>query len=214
MGFGLRASAQESPADTSVGGLPAQITVWGRNYDGYAVDAGRAASEIEDASGLLRRLPGADLQGNGPISGQVQYRGLSGPRMNVVIDGMHIDPGGPNWMDPPLHYAPPPLLDQLELARGIAPVSSGAETLGGTVRARTKRSVFAQGPGFEVHGDLALSARSANRSESGGGFLSLANQRHRLHALASVESGEDLEFPGGEVRATGYERTTAGAATA
>ena len=66
---------------------------------------GRPA-EGPDASALLSRVPGAARVGNGALSGQVQYRGLFGPRLNMRIDGQAFASGGPNLMDPPLHYAP------------------------------------------------------------------------------------------------------------
>ena len=191
---------------------PEEITVWGEleASDAYQLDGATAPDTAADAARLLRRVPGADFNGPGPLSGQTQYRGLSSTRMNVVVDGMHINPGGPNWMDPPLHYVPRPLLDSLEVTRGIASVSSGAETLGGTVVARTKRSEFGEGDTLELHGDLGFSARSVSQSLLGGGSLSLANARNRLHVVATSEKGDDAEFDGGEIRSTEFERTNIG----
>jgi iron complex outermembrane receptor protein len=59
-----------------------------------------------DTASTLRDVPNAALLDNGGISGQTQYRGSAGYRNAVRIDGMGIASGGPNWMDPPLHYAP------------------------------------------------------------------------------------------------------------
>ncbi len=95
-----------------------------------------------DAAALAARLPGAALIGNGALSGQVQYRGLFGSRLNIRIDGQNFASGGPNLMDPPLHYAPAPLLAAIEVDRGISPVSDGPGLAGG-VNAVLKRVDFA-----------------------------------------------------------------------
>lgn len=176
----------------------------------HAVDPSRAPPSVVDSAALLKLIPGADVNDNGPLSGQVQYRGMFGVRMNVRVDGMHIDPGGPNWMDPPLHYAPRPLLESLEVDRGIASVDSGAETIGGTVRATLKRSAFTEDEAFSFHTDVEAAGRSADRSFAGGGSISLANRRHRLHALGSAEIGDDVNTAAGDIRASQHERYSYG----
>lgn len=164
-----------------------------------------------DAARLMRHVPGGNIVDNGPVSGQVQYRGLFGARMNVLVNGMPISSGGPNRMDPPLHYVPQPLLESLEVTRGIAPVSSGGETLGGTVRATAKHSRFTNTDTFRPGGDVTLNTRTVDEGVAGGGMVSLANQTHRMHLLGAVETGDDIDFGGGTVRATEHDRTTWGA---
>ncbi|MEH6607587.1 MAG: Plug domain-containing protein, partial [Pseudomonadales bacterium] len=77
-----------------------------------------------DTALALKSIAGADVNQNGPLTGIQQYRGLYGPRVAVSIDGIQPGTGGPNWMDPPLSYAPAALLDSLTVYRGIAPVSA------------------------------------------------------------------------------------------
>jgi iron complex outermembrane receptor protein len=86
----------------------------------FAIDPRHEPNATADSAALLKRIPGADVNDNGPLSGQVQYRGMFGTRMNVRVGGAFIVPGGPNWMDTPLHYAPRPLIQNLEVERGIA----------------------------------------------------------------------------------------------
>ena len=176
----------------------------------YEIDPRLEPDSAVDSAALLKRIPGADVNDNGPLSGQVQYRGMFGARVGVRVDGVHIDPGGPNWMDTPLHYAPRPLLQSLEVTRGIASVSSGAETPGGAVRATLKRSAFTEDEAFRFHTDVEATGRSANQSFAGGGLVSLANRRHRLHVLGSAEVGDDVDTPEGEIRASQHERYTYG----
>jgi iron complex outermembrane receptor protein len=167
----------------------------------------RATPNEPDAARLMQLIPGGDVVSNGPLTGQVQYRGMFGDRVGVQVDGMSISPGGPNWMDAPLHYAPRPILDHLEVDLGIASVSSGAETIGGSVRAELKRSEFAEGENFVLAGDVEAGGRVADESFVGGGMVAASNERHRLHFLGSAELGEDYRVGGGgRIRPSEYER--------
>lgn len=162
-----------------------------------------------DAAALAARLPGAALVGNGPISGQVQFRGLFSDRLAIRVGGQSFQTGGPNAMDPPLHYAPAILLDSITVSRGAAPVSDGPG-MGATVDARLKSVNFASGPVLVPVLDLASSYRSADRGLAIGGVAGLASERARINLIASWEQGSDYHIPGGRVRDTGYERLTYG----
>lgn len=165
--------------------------------------------EGPDVSGLLTRVPGAARVGNGALSGQVQYRGLFGSRLNMRIDGHPVTSGGPNLMDPPLHYAPSPLVAALEVDRGVSPVREGPG-LGGGVNVRFKQVGFETGTEVLPAWDLTLQGRSADGGRSLGGVAGLANERWRFNILGAWESGDDFRFPGGDAPATRYERAVWG----
>lgn len=88
---------------------------------------------------MAEKLPGASVNRNGPLTSIAQYRGLFGDRVNTLVDGVRISQAGPNSMDSPLSYIAASQLDNLTLYRGIAPVSSGIETIGGTIEASKNR---------------------------------------------------------------------------
>lgn len=159
---------------------------------------------------LMRRLPGAAVNSNGPLSGTVQYRGMYGDRVAVRINGLPIASGGPGGMDPPLHYAPMPLLDNIELRRGIAPVSDGSEVFGGHVDAKLISSSFTDSREFQSQGRLNLTGQTANDGYGVGTLLGLANDRHRLHVLAAREDADDTESARGNIHPTEYERNAYG----
>ncbi len=175
-----------------------------------AVDPRIPGSFAPDSAALLGRVPGGGVVRNGGLSGQAQYRGLFGARLATSVDGQMIAPGGPNWMDPPLHYAPKALLDTLDVQRGISSVSMGPG-IGGTVQAKLKSSTFADSSAFEFSGNLTADGHSVDEGGGGGGILSVANNRHRFHVLGTYEAGDDYDFNGGTVRASVYERWAVGA---
>ncbi len=174
-----------------------------------AVDPRIPGSFAPDAAALLGRIPGGNVLNNGGLSGQAQYRGLFGARLSTSVDGQVIAPGGPNWMDPPLHYAPKALLDTLEVQRGISSVSLGPG-IGGTVHAKLKTSAFAETEAFQFSGNVVADGHTVDEGGGGGGILSVANNMHRLHVLGTYEQGDDFDFNGGTVRASEYERWAAG----
>ncbi|RLV60241.1 TonB-dependent receptor [Parashewanella curva] len=90
-----------------------------------------------DLADLLTSLPGANVNGNGPISKIAQYRGLYGDHIATKVDGLTLAGAGPNSMDAPMSYASVLLTESIEMVRGIAPVSSGVDTLGGSLTVNT-----------------------------------------------------------------------------
>jgi iron complex outermembrane receptor protein len=176
----------------------------------FIVAPNRATPNAPDTAELMQLVPGGGVVNNGPLSGQVQYRGMFGNRVGVRIDDMTVAPGGPNWMDPPLHYAPRMLLESLTVERGIASVSSGAETIGGSARAKLKRSQFTDDERFSVSADTQISGRTVDSSIAGGGILSIANDRHRFQLVGTAEVGDDLHAKAGRIVPTEFERYTYG----
>lgn len=163
-----------------------------------------------DAAGLVARSPGAALIDNGALSGQVQYRGSTGDRVLVQINGQRFGSGGPNLMDPPLHYAPMVLVDRIELARGISPVSKGPGLAGG-LNAVLKQVGYADGSDARPVVDVGALYRTVDDSYAVGGTAGVATDRWRFGVIAAQEEGDDYRFPGGTAVPTGFERLTYGA---
>jgi iron complex outermembrane receptor protein len=159
---------------------------------------------------LLKRTPGGSVNFNGPLSGIVQYRGMYGDRVLTRVDGLDTHSGCPNQMDPALNLAPMHLLEDIEIQRGIAPVSSGYETIGGYVNASTRTSRFTTGEAFEFHGDLSGGAQTADDGYGLGVLASVANADYRFHLSANRDKGGDTEFPGGKIDASEYDRDNYG----
>jgi iron complex outermembrane receptor protein len=163
-----------------------------------------------DAASLVARAPGASLIDNGGLSGQVQYRGLFGDRILVRVNGQRFSSGGPNLMDPPLHYAPMALVDRIELDRGISPVRKGPG-LGGGVNAILKQAEFSDSASMQPQADLTAGYRSGDNSYLTGGLVSLSSERVKLGVIASYEKGDDLQYPGGTIASSSFERLNYGA---
>ena len=160
---------------------------------GRSIDAGVAEVEVEhemvvDTARVLKDIPGANVNANGPLTGIAQYRGMYGDRIAVVIDHLGIVSGGPNAMDTPLSYVSPMITESLSVTRGIASVSLAPESIGGHVATQLSRGEFGVGP-------AALSGFAGTRFSSNGelsttaGRLTLAGETHKLSLVAELDDG-------------------------
>ena len=165
-----------------------------------------------DATSLMTRIPGGARVGNGEITGQMQYRGLFGDRINLSVDGQRFEPGGPNLMDPPLSYAPMPLLQSIQVDRGVSPVSAGPGLAGGA-NAQLKRVDFTDSNDFSVSTDATTSGRTINDSYAVGGVLGVANNQFRANVIGAHERGDDMEFRDGTIGGTEFRRSVYGLST-
>tara|TARA_A100001391_G_scaffold46046_2_gene27164 strand:- start:41910 stop:44018 length:2109 start_codon:yes stop_codon:yes gene_type:complete len=200
-------AAQESaPAD---GALEDVIIVTGTLDDDAVADTEMATPRQialpADAAGIAARAPGAALIDNGALSGQVSYRGLFGERVLGTVNGQRFSSGGPNAMDPPMHYAPSLLVDHVSIARGVSPVSQGP-ALAGAVDAQLIETPFAEGEGTQATLRALGQYRSVDNSYALAGLAGVSSDTLRFGVIGSREEGDDYRFPGGTAVGTSFER--------
>lgn len=162
-----------------------------------------------DAARAIAELPGVGVNSNGPLTGQIQVRGLFGPRLGVRVDGLTMVSGGPNWMDPPMHYVPAGLLHTATVAVG-APAQSSGGGIGGAVAVETRRPDWHEGDGWLP--SLAIDGRAHSVDDGWGTTVlaGIASARQRFHVSAVREAGDDRDFGGGTIVPTRYERHAEG----
>lgn len=158
-----------------------------------------------DLADALATLPGAAVVRNGPLTGIAQVRGLTGDRVDILVDGMRITPACPNHMDPPLHYAGAADTDGLRLIAGTTPVSAGGDSLGAAIRVEARRPEFNDAAGWRTGARLGAGYSGANDGWNLAAAATLANADTALGYAGDLARADDLRFPGGRVRASGYE---------
>jgi len=174
-----------------------------------AIAAPRQIALPPDAAAIAARVAGGDIFGNGALSGQLSYRGLAGERVLGRVNGQRFATGGPNAMDPPLHYAPSILLDRIDVARGVAPVAEGP-SLGGAINAELVQAQFSENASLTPQVRMASQYRSVDHSLAIGGLAALASAAWRMGLVVSREQGEDYRFPGGRAVGTLFARNLFG----
>lgn len=163
-----------------------------------------------DIGDVVKRLPGVNINRNGVNTSVAQYRGLFGNRVNVLIDGVNVREAGPNSMDAPLSYLAASRTQEVSVYRGIAPVRTGIETIGGTITAESKQTEFGQSDEAEILGNANAGYTSNGHTRQLGLTTAIANQHHRLQISGSSDRGDDLDFNGGTIRSSRQDRDTVG----
>ena len=153
---------------------------------------------LVDTASVLKDIPGANVNANGPLTGIAQYRGMYGDRISVVIDHLGVVSGGPNAMDAPLSYVSPMITGDLTVIRGIPSVSKAAESIGGHVSARLARGEFA-GSGSDVSGFVGSRYTANGNVSTSAGRVVMANERHKVALMAEMDDGDDISTPVGKM---------------
>ncbi|MEC8949464.1 MAG: TonB-dependent receptor [Pseudomonadota bacterium] len=186
-----------------------EITVLGRaEFIEKEFTARRAGANFDPAK-LMNQVPGGAVNNNGPLTGQIQYRGMFGPRINVRVDGMLIHGGGPNWMAPPLHHIPAGLMEELVVEQGIASITTGGG-IGGAATALWKRPAYTNDRGWNFTGNSETAFGSVDNGTSFSGIAGFASSTQRIYAVGSLDAGDDFESADGDVAATEYQRSVYG----
>ena len=160
---------------------------------------------LPDAAEILRTLPGAAIVRNGPQTGLVQARGLTGDRVKVLIDGRTITPACPNHMDPPLHYARLAPGDTVGFFAGLAPVSQGGDSLGAVLDVSRGDPAFLVPGARTWRGSIGSTWRSDQDSWLSQADLAAIGKDLRFAYRGSFATGNDLRYPGGRVADTSFE---------
>jgi len=135
-----------------------------------AVDQARLPAKkaiTSDTAALLSDMPGLSLNAAGGVSSLPAINGLADDRLRIKVDGMDLIASCPNHMNPALSYIDPTQLSELTVYAGIAPVSAGGDSIGGSISATSRPPEFAA-PGQTpiMRGEVGTFYRS-NNSASG-----------------------------------------------
>ena len=112
-------------------------------------------------------------------------------------------------MDAPLSYMSPMMTEELVVTRGIASVSLAPEAIGGHVSTRTSRGDFTSDE-FGVSGMIGTRYSENGDISTTAARLTLANDRHRVSAIAEFDDGDDIETPKGDIVPTRIDRDRGG----
>lgn len=199
-------SSQAHAAGESVLTLPA-ITVTGTQVEplgATAVDPAHLArkrSATSDSASLLSDIPGLSLNGAGGVSSLPSMNGLADDRLRIKVDGMDLIASCPNHMNPALSYIDPSNLGVLKVYAGIAPVSAGGDSIGGSINAESRPPEFAApGQNALVKGEVGSFYRSNNKASGVNLSASYATQAFNI-SYSGASSKADNTIAGGDFKA-------------
>jgi outer membrane cobalamin receptor len=108
------------------------------------VPTGHAKEESADLGEVLNRVPGISLARSGGLGSDVRFslNGFSNDQVRLFLDGIPLDVAGFAFG---LTSIPVPLLDRVEIYRGVVPIRFGADALGGAVNLVGERRLYGTG---------------------------------------------------------------------
>ncbi|MFA6313806.1 MAG: TonB-dependent receptor [Sterolibacterium sp.] len=152
----------------------------------------RLRAATSDTASLLRDIPGVSLYGAGGVSSLPAIRGLADDRLRIKVDGMDLISACANHMNPPLSYIDPANVDSIKVFAGIAPVSMGGDSIGGTIAVASAAPEFAKtGQGTLLKGQAGIFYRSNANANGGNLSAAIANEQLSMtYNGSSTQAGD------------------------
>lgn len=162
-----------------------------------------------NAAELLEDVPGASLRENGQLASIPILHGLGDERTRVVMDGMTVSSACAGHMNPPLSYLAPSHASEVTVMAGIAPVSVGGDSLGGTIAIDSRLPVFADA-GERLHEEGAVSGFYRSNDQDHGGALKdwVAGRHLGIGYLGSWTTNDDYTDGSGHKVTSTYAQST------
>ncbi|MCC6202262.1 MAG: TonB-dependent receptor [Gammaproteobacteria bacterium] len=188
----VASAATEQPEEIIIQGsrLSDPVGIGVTQVDAAAI--ARQGVATSDVASLLREVPGVSAYGAGGVSSLPVIHGLADDRLRIKVDGMDLIAACPNHMNPALSYLDPAQLGNLQVFAGIAPVSAGGDSIGGTIVAETAAPEFAgSGAGIEFSGEVGAFYRSNDEARGAHLGVHLAGSYFSLSYAGSFAKADD-----------------------
>lgn len=140
-----------------------EVTITATATGGDAFSATDLASKrvsTSDSTSLLLDTPGVAAQSAGGVSSLPVVHGLADDRLRIKTDGVDAIASCPNHMNSPLSYADPTNIGSIKVYAGIAPVSVGGDSIGGSIVVDSLKPVFAANGETLLKGEAGAFYRS------------------------------------------------------
>ncbi|MCK9380907.1 MAG: TonB-dependent receptor [Sulfuritalea sp.] len=161
-----------------------------------ATDLAARRPATSDTAALLRDIPGISLYGAGGVSSLPAIHGLADDRLRIKVDGMDLIASCPNHMNSPLSYIDPTRVGSVRVWAGIAPVSVGGDSIGGTIVVDAPPPEFAAaGAGPLFKGEFGAFYRS--NANARGGNLAATYATDSLNVTYAVATAKADDYKAG-----------------
>jgi len=156
-----------------------------------------------DSASLLRDVPGVSLYGAGGVSSLPAIHGLADDRLRIKVDGMDLISACGNHMNPPLSYIDPTRIGKITVFSGLAPVSVGGDSIGGTIIVEPLPPQFASsGQGLLTTGEIGSYYRSNGDAWGANVAATLATEQFNITYNGSTAQSDNYTA-GGDFKPAG-----------
>ncbi len=148
----------------------------------------------------LEHVPGVRTLSTGEQIGKPVIRGLSGPRVLVLENGLRLEDY--SWSDEDGPSVDARLADRVEIIRGPASVLYGSDAVGGVVNVVPQPLPDASAPGVRA----GVEAYGASNNTEGGGLVRAEGVQGRIgwRGVVIGRVAEDYRTPSGKLENTGF----------
>lgn len=171
------------------------------------VDLASGKDKTNDTGNLLAGGSGVASQTGGGASSRPVVHGLDDERVKITVDGMEFTSACANHMNPVLGYVPGAFVDAIGVQAGITPVSSGGDSLGGTIAVRTTTPVFAKPGKVLTSGMIAAGYRSNGEVSFGNASATIASETLSLRLDVASENASDYKDSNGNTVTSTFYKT-------
>lgn len=160
-------------------------------------------ASTSDTATLLRDIPGVSYYGAGGVSSLPVIHGLADDRIRIKVDGMDLISACGNHMNSPLSYIDPTRIGRIKVFSGITPVSSGGDSIAGTILVDSLAPEFARaGEGTLFKGEVGALYRSNGNAQGGNLSATVANEKLSMTYSGSTVKAENYTA-GGDFKPAG-----------
>lgn len=182
-----------------------KVTISGQQLDSLFKQTGQLTeqdidalqSSVSDTAKLLQGVPGVSLYGAGGVSSLPAIHGLADDRLRIKVDGMDLISACANHMNSPLSYINPTNVSLIKVYAGISPVSSGGDSIGGTILVDSIAPEFAQSADSVLtKGELGAYYRSNGDVRGGNISATVATENISINYNGSTAKGNNYDAGG------------------
>ncbi|OGS97206.1 MAG: TonB-dependent receptor [Gallionellales bacterium RIFCSPLOWO2_02_FULL_57_47] len=153
----------------------------------------RQRASTSDTAKMLDGQPGVSLYGAGGVSSLPVIHGMADDRVRVKVDGMDLISACGNHMNPPLSYIDPSNVGSVKVFAGIAPVSVGGDSIGGTIQVASHAPEFAAAGETLVKGQIGTYFRSNGNATTENLSATVAGEKLSVKYSGSSAQSEDYK---------------------
>jgi iron complex outermembrane receptor protein len=158
---------------------------------------------------LAAEEPGVSLRESGALDGSPALHGLGDERVKIVVNGASEENSCPNHMNPLLSEASTAAAATVRVTAGIAPVSMGGDSLGGTIEIDEPPPVFASAQENAFQRGSATGFYRSNGEYYGASLTEWAATRHLAMGYTGTWSiNSDYSDGSGHKVTSTYAQTT------
>ena len=162
------------------------------------------AAATSDTASLLRNIPGLNVQTSGGVSGLPVIRGIADDRLRIKVNGMDLISACGNHMNPALSYIDPSNVGSVVAIAGLSPVSTGGDSIGGTILVDSAKPEFAKaGEGLLTKGEVGAYYRSNGDAQGGNLTATVAGEMLSLTYSGSTAKSDNYDA-GGNFKPAGF----------